>query len=55
MLELEAIGAEKTVVVYCNSGQRGRQALLFLSDLLPEVKAYNLCGGFEAWKTEVIE
>ncbi|MBT8221376.1 MAG: molybdopterin-synthase adenylyltransferase MoeB [Bacteroidia bacterium] len=53
MLELEAIEKNNMVVVYCNSGQRGRQALMFLSDLLPEVKAYNLAGGLDAWKKEV--
>ena len=45
---LAEIKTELPVVVYCQSGARGKTATLLLSDIAPQFKTYNLAGGMNA-------
>jgi len=45
---LNEINTELPVVVYCQSGKRGKTATLLLSDIAPQFKTYNLTGGLNA-------
>lgn len=49
LFELNKLPKAETLVFYCAKGKRSLNVASYVKQHLPNVKIYNLIGGFEAW------